>query len=65
MSFSQFPSCFMIDKLVGMRYLNPSLYVPSGDPVQPINLFIGVILGYISPKAFPKDCAIYGAYKRP
>ena len=31
---------------------------------QPINLFIGVILGYISPKAFPKDCCYYSAYKK-
>ena len=23
---------------------------------QPINLFVGVILGYISPTAFPKEC---------
>ena len=30
---------------------------------QPINLFIGVILGYISPKAFPKDCCYFGAYQ--
>ena len=30
-----------------------------------INLVIGVILGYISPKAFPKDCCYYGAYNRP
>ena len=32
---------------------------------QPINLLIGVILGYISPKAFPKDCAIYSGHKWP
>ena len=24
---------------------------------QPINLFVGVILGYISPTAFPKECS--------
>ena len=37
-------SCFMIHMLLRMRYF------------KSINLFIGVILGYISPKAFPKDC---------
>ena len=30
---------------------------------QPINLFVGVVLGYISPKAFPKECCYYGAYQ--
>ena len=35
---------FMIHMLSRMRYF------------KSINLFIGVILGYISPKAFPKDC---------
>ena len=40
----QFPSCFMIHKLSGMRYF------------KSINLFVGVILGYISSKAFPKEC---------
>src|SRR4051812_20742632 len=38
-----FPSCFMIHMLSRMRH------------IKSINLFIGVILGYISPKAFPKD----------
>ena len=51
-----FPSCFMIRKLSRMRHVNPSFSLRSGDPLQPINLFIGVILGYISPKAFPKEC---------
>ena len=37
-------SCFMIHRLLRMGYF------------KSINLFIGVILGYISPKAFPKDC---------
>ena len=37
-------SCFMIHMLLRMRYF------------KSINLFIGVILGYISPKASPKDC---------
>ena len=32
---------------------------------KPTNLFIGVILGYISPKAFPKDCCYCGAYNDP
>ena len=36
--------------------LNPSFSIRSWDPLQPINLFIGIILGYISPKAFPRDC---------
>ena len=36
--------------------LNPSFSIRSWDPLQPINLFIGVILCHISPKAFPKDC---------
>ena len=43
----------MIHMLLRMRYF------------KSINLFIGVILGYISPKASPKDCAIYGAHKWP
>src|SRR3954470_3203315 len=37
-------SRFMIHILLRMRYF------------KSMNLFIGVILGYISPKAFPKDC---------
>ena len=37
-------SCFMIHMLLRMRYF------------KSINLVIGVTLGYISPKAFPKDC---------
>ena len=39
-----FPSCFMIHKSSKMRYF------------KSINLFIRVILGYISPKTFPKEC---------
>ena len=42
-----------IHRLLRMRYF------------KSINLFIGVILGYISPKVFPKDCCYYGAYKGP
>ena len=41
--FDNFPSCFMIHKLSRMRYF------------KSINLVIGVILVYISPKAFPRD----------
>ena len=37
-------SCVMIHMLLRMRYF------------KSINLIIGVILGYISTKAFPKDC---------
>ena len=37
-------SCFMIHMLLRMRYF------------KSINLFVGVILCHISPKAFPKDC---------
>ena len=37
-------SCFMIHMLSGMRYF------------KSINLFVGVILCHISPKAFPKEC---------
>ena len=40
----QFPSCFMIHMLSRMRYF------------KSINLFVGVILCHISPKAFPKEC---------
>ena len=43
----------MIHMLLGMRYF------------KSINPFFGVILGYISPKAFPKDCCYYGAYNWP
>ena len=50
-----FTSCFMIRKLLRMRYLNPCFSLRSGYPLQPINLFIGDILAYISPKAFPKE----------
>ena len=39
--FDNFPSCFMIHKLSRMRYF------------KSINLVIGVILGYFSPKNFP------------
>ena len=37
-------SCFMIHTLLRMRYF------------KSIHFFGGLILGYISPKAFPKDC---------
>ena len=40
-------SYFMIHMLSRMRYL------------KSINLFIGVILGYISPKTLPKDCCYF------
>ena len=46
-------SCFMIHMLLRMRYF------------KSINLVIGVTLGYVSPKTFPKDFAIYGAHKWP
>ena len=39
-----FPSWFMIHKLSRMRYF------------KSINLFVGVILCHVSPKAFPKGC---------
>ena len=41
-------SCFMFHMLLRVRY------------VKSLNLFVGVILGYISPKAFPKDFSING-----
>ena len=45
MSFLIIPlRCFVSHKLSRMRYF------------KSINLFFGVILSYISPKAFPKDC---------
>ena len=51
----QFHSCFMIHMLSRMRQLNPS--TPSSmSPSQSINLFIGVILGQFSPKAFHWEC---------
>ena len=40
----------------GWHIVNPSFSIRSWDPLQSINIFIRVILGYISPKAFPKDC---------
>ena len=46
-------SCFMIHMLLRMRYF------------KSINLVIGVTLGYISPKAFPKDFCYYGAHRWP
>ena len=46
-------SCFLFHMLLRMRYF------------KSINLFIGDILGYISPKAFSKDCCFYGAYYWP
>ena len=39
-----FHSCSMIHLLLRMRYF------------KSINLVVGAILGYISPKVFPKDC---------
>ena len=44
--------CFMIHMLSRMRYF------------KPITFFLGVILGYISPKAFPKECCYCGDYQR-
>ena len=46
-------SCFMIHTLLRMRYF------------KSINLFVGMVLGYISPKAFLRIIAIHGAYKGP
>ena len=46
-------SCFMIHRLLTMGY------------IKSINLFVGVILGYISPKVFPKDYCYYGAHNWP
>ena len=48
----QFPSCFMIHKLLGMRCLNPSFSLFRRS-FQPFILSVGVILGYNSPKTFP------------
>ena len=44
-------SCFMIHMLSRMRYF------------KSINLFVGVILEKISPKAFPKECCYCGVYQ--
>ena len=52
-----FPSSFMIHKLSRMRYFkNHHFFSWIMRSFQPSNFFVGVILGYISPKAFPKDC---------
>ena len=51
-----FPSCFMIHKFSRVTYLKYIIFSSFRTSFQSINLFIGVILGYISPKAFPKDC---------
>lgn len=48
-----FHSCSMIHLLLRMRYF------------KSINLVVGFILCHVSPKAFPKDFAIYGAHKWP
>ena len=45
-----FHSCFAIHMLSRMMYF------------KSINLFVGVILCHISPKAFPKECCYFGAY---
>ena len=52
----QFPSCFMIHMLSRMRYFKSIIFSSFKRSFQPINPFVGIILGYISPKAFPKDC---------
>ena len=44
-------SCFAFHMLSGMRYF------------KSINLFVGVILCHISPKAFPKECCYSGDYQ--
>ena len=46
-----FHSCFAIHMLPRMRYF------------KSINLFVGVILCHISPKAFPKECCYCGDYQ--
>ena len=46
-----FYSCFAIHMLSRMRYF------------KSINLFVGVILCHISPKAFPKEYCYCGAYQ--
>ena len=45
-------SCFMFHMLLRMRYF------------KSINPFVGIILGYISPKTVPKDCCyLWCSYK--
>ena len=51
-----FPSCFMIHKFSRVTYLKSIIFSSFKTSFQSINLFFGIILGYISPKAFPKDC---------
>ena len=61
-----FPSCFMIHKLSGMTYFKPIIFQFGHENFCNSSiLFIGVILGYILPKAFQRIVAIYGAYKWP
>ena len=52
-----FPSCFMIHKFSRVAYLNPSFSVRSRDLFNQTIFLVGVILGYISPTAFPKECS--------
>ena len=40
-------------------------HVVKNEVFKPITFVIGIILGYISPKAFPKECCYYGAYEGP
>ena len=50
------PSSFKVHKLLRMRYLNPSFFSSFKRSFRPVNLFVGVTLGYISPKAFHWEC---------
>ena len=50
-----FPLGSWFTKFSRVTHLNPSFYLPSRGFFQPINLFVGIILGYISPTAVPKE----------
>ena len=50
-------SCFMIHMWSRMRYFKSIIFSLFKRSFQPINFFVGVILGYISPTTFPKECS--------
>ena len=51
-----FLSCFTIHKFFNSDISKSIIFSSLKTSFQSLNIFIGVILGHISPKAFPKDC---------
>ena len=57
MSFLIIFFMFHDSQVVKNEIFKPIIFFFVHELFQPINLFVGVVLGYISPIAFPKECS--------